>query len=105
LAHRPAVAVARIGLAAPPAIEAGAVVEAQTTESPAISAGALARLAVHRFSELPPSPTPPPVPPALEPVPAPNTVAEGGTRDQISILACICKRLPKSPNPDPRLTW
>jgi hypothetical protein len=46
--------------------------------------------------------TAPPPPP---PPPAPNIITQQGTRDDISVLAFICKRLPKSPNPDPSLTW
>jgi hypothetical protein len=48
----------------------------------------------------PPAPPPPPPPP-----PAPDTSTQQGTRDDISILAFICKPFPKSPNPDPSLTW
>jgi hypothetical protein len=53
-----------------------------------------------------PSPTPapripgrlPPPTPAPAPAPAPPT-------DEVTILAFICKRLPRCPNPDPALTW
>lgn len=44
----------------------------------------------------PPPPTPPPVP---APAPAPARA------DEISILAFICKRLPKAPDPAPTLNW
>ena len=40
---------------------------------------------------------PPPAPPAPPPASAPPNV--------ITILAFICKRLPKCPDPDPSLTW
>jgi len=46
------------------------------------------------------APPPPPPPPT-----ASNIITQQGTRDDISILAFICKRFPKSPNPDPSLTW
>jgi hypothetical protein len=36
--------------------------------------------------------------PAPSPQPSPETT-------QVSILAFICKRLPKCPNPDPALNW
>src|SRR5438876_1313750 len=45
---------------------------------------------------------PPPSPP---PPTASNIITQQGTRDDISILAFICKPFPKSPNPDPSLTW
>jgi hypothetical protein len=47
-------------------------------------------------------PTPPPPPP---PPPAPNITTQQGTREEVSILALICKWLPKCPNPDPGLKW
>jgi hypothetical protein len=49
----------------------------------------------------PVAPTPPTAPPA--PAPAPPPVASPGT--DISILAFICRPLPKTPNPDPALSW
>jgi hypothetical protein len=49
--------------------------------------------------KLPPPPPPPPPPPT------PNITTQQGTRGEISILAFICKWLPKSPNPDPGLKW
>jgi hypothetical protein len=46
-----------------------------------------------------PSPTPTPAPaPAPAPPPASPT-------DEVTILAFICKRLPRCPDPDPALTW
>jgi hypothetical protein len=45
-----------------------------------------------------PSPTPPPQP---SPTPPPSPEPEQG----VSILAFVCKRLPRCPNPDPALTW
>ena len=48
------------------------------------------------------APVPPP-PPTPEPPPPPEP--EPDPRKDISILAFICKQLPKSPNPDPSLTW
>jgi hypothetical protein len=49
-----------------------------------------------------PRPLPPPPTPRL---PSSQTITQQGSRDDISVLAFICKRLPKSPNPDPTLTW
>jgi hypothetical protein len=39
------------------------------------------------------------------PPPAPETSIQQDTRDDIFVLAFICKRSPKSPSPDPSLTW
>ena len=44
-------------------------------------------------------PPPPPSPPP------PNITTQQGTRDEVSVLAFICKWLPKSPNPDSTLKW
>jgi hypothetical protein len=50
-----------------------------------------------------PSPTPRPAPaPAPAPVPAPPPAQP---TDEVTILAFICKRLPRCPDPDPALTW
>ena len=68
----------------------------------------LNRLNANAFTALPAMNvilTAPPRPPPAPPTPAPNIITQQGTRDDISILAFICKRLPKSPNPDPALTW
>src|SRR5205807_1384228 len=46
-----------------------------------------------------------PIPTTPPPTPTPSTVTLQGTRDDITILALICKRIPKSPDPDPALTW
>lgn len=52
--------------------------------------------------ETAPTPAPPPTPePTTTPPPEPGP----DPKKDISILAFICKRLPKSPNPDPALTW
>lgn len=48
----------------------------------------------------PPVRLPPPPPP-----PPPNMTTQQGTRDEVSVLAFICKWLPKSPNPDSTLKW
>jgi len=40
--------------------------------------------------------------PAQQPTAAPSSPAQS---DEVSILAFICKPLPKCPNPDPTLTW
>ena len=47
-----------------------------------------------------PRPTPLPSPP---PVPAPPQVET--PHDEVAILAFICRRVPKCPDPDPSLTW
>jgi hypothetical protein len=65
----------------------------------------LARLSANAFTTLRAEPAPQPQPPPPQPPPAtPNTTIQG-SRDEISILAFICKRIPRSPNPDPTLTW
>jgi len=46
-------------------------------------------------------PTPPPA--TQPPTPPPSQTQSSGA--QISVLAFICKRLPKCPNPDPSLAW
>ena len=65
----------------------------------------LSRLRGNAFQTLPMATatafTPPPSPPSS----SPGTTTQQGTRDEVSILAFICKRIPKSPNPDPTLTW
>jgi hypothetical protein len=43
-----------------------------------------------------PAPTPPPTP---TPEPAPSREGE------VTVLAFICKRTPRSPDPDPTLSW
>jgi hypothetical protein len=63
-----------------------------------VNTNAFTALSATRLIPTPPRPPPPPTP-------RPNTTTQQGTRDYISILAFICKRLPKSPNPDPSLTW
>ena len=73
------------------------------TPRPASSA-VLLRLRGNAFQTLPiatagPGASPP------SPSSSTNTTTQQGTRDEVSILAFICKRLPKSPNPDPTLTW
>ena len=76
------------------------------TPAPVAARPMLYRLNTSAFRALPmtnvilTAPPPPPPPP-----PAPNIITQQGTRDDISILAFICKRFPKSPNPDPSLTW
>lgn len=54
-----------------------------------VSGGGI-RLPPETFGDSPPSPPPPPLTPA---------------RDEISILAFICKRLPKAPDPADGLNW
>jgi len=51
--------------------------------------------ALEQIPERRPIPTPRPAP---APAPAPPT-------DEVTILAFICKRLPRCPDPDPALTW
>jgi hypothetical protein len=57
------------------------------------------------FTALPQRPPGAPTPPVAPPTPAPAAppVASPGT--DISILAFICRPLPKTPNPDPALSW
>jgi hypothetical protein len=62
---------------------------------------AIARLNASTFKTMPylmPHPQPPPGP-TIPPTPPP------AIHRDISILALICKRLPKCPDPDPALTW
>ena len=52
----------------------------------------------------PPHPVVPPPPPSPTTTPSPPAPLPDPRRD-ISILAFICRRLPKTPNPDPNLVW
>jgi hypothetical protein len=56
---------------------------------------------------VPPAPAPTPPAPAPAPTtPAPTTPAPApAPDDQVSVLAFICRPLPKVPNPDPALHW
>jgi hypothetical protein len=47
-----------------------------------------------------PTPSPPPAPPPPEPAQPPPE-----PDDDIYVLGFICKRVAKSPDPDPALTW
>jgi hypothetical protein len=49
-----------------------------------------------------PSPKQPPAPPEPAQPPAPP---QAPPTDEVTILAFICKRLPRCPDPDPALTW
>jgi len=56
----------------------------------------------------PPQPAPQPQPqpaPQPQPQPQPQPAPVAHSDDQISILAFICRPLPKLPNPDPALPW
>ena len=55
----------------------------------------------------PPHPSAPAPAPAPAPIPAPPSTpaATDPADDRISILAFICQPLPKTPDPDPALTW
>jgi hypothetical protein len=86
---RPAVAM-RPATAPPPAAQ---LVTAQK---------ATVRLQQATFVGLPPATTRPPAPGPGTPTPPPPTVAP---TPEVSILAFVCKRLPRSPDPDPGLSW
>jgi hypothetical protein len=61
-------------------------------------------LKTHTFRALDPLPSPRPLPmPVPEPSPAPQP--EATPTDEVTILAFICKRLSRCPDPDPALTW
>lgn len=60
--------------------------------NPAVLAAANVHLRPEVFGTATPAPPPPPPPPPPE-------------RDEISILAFICKRLPRVPDPAPDLSW
>jgi virginiamycin B lyase len=47
----------------------------------------------------------PVIPPPPPPVPMPPPQPEPQVSTDVSILCFICKRLPKCPNPDPKLKW
>ena len=57
------------------------------------------------FTALPQRPPAPPMPPTAPPVPAPSAPPVVAPGNDISILAFICRPLPKTPNPDPTLSW
>lgn len=104
--------VARMLQTARPALERVAMAAARTTNTSAAQPATVARMAQLVRTDLfvgrrlpvgtpiipqpVPQPAPPstPVPPKVE---APN--------DEIAILAFICRRTPKCPDPDPSLTW
>jgi hypothetical protein len=44
-------------------------------------------------------------PPHTTPPASDTPPSDTGTRDQVSVLAMICRRLPRSPDPDPALRW
>ncbi len=44
-------------------------------------------------------------PPPAKPEPQPELVIERYGFDGVIVLAFVCKRVPRSPNPDPSLTW
>jgi hypothetical protein len=46
-----------------------------------------------------------PVQPESEPTPPPTPEPEPTPNEDVTILAFICKRVPKCPDPDPALTW
>ena len=50
------------------------------------------------------SPAPPKAPPPPEPAPA-DVVEERYSFDGVTVLAWVCKRVPRCPDPDPALTW
>jgi hypothetical protein len=57
------------------------------------------------FHSMPQPSAPPSPPPQAAPVPTPPPVAVTDPKKDISILAFICRPLPKTPNPDPDLIW
>ena len=57
------------------------------------------------FTALPQRPPVAPTPPSAPPAPAPTTPPAASSGNDISILAFICRGLPKTPNPDPALSW
>ena len=50
------------------------------------------------------SPAPPKAPPPPEPAPA-DVVEERYSFDGVTVLAWVCKRVPRCPDPDPALSW
>jgi hypothetical protein len=93
--HRPPLAMVATGLAGvtrPPAT------------TPDVRRAAFNRLAAADFrvstTVMTAPPPPQSAPPASDPAPS-----DMGSRDQVSVLAMICRRLPKSPDPDPGLNW
>jgi len=57
------------------------------------------------FTALPQRPPVTPMPPAAPPAPAPTAPPAAAPGNDISILAFICRALPRTPNPDPALSW
>lgn len=113
----PAMPRATATIAAPPPRVAPKVGRVATRPAPALHRAVVppprartkqvivARLGTNVFRPIkiaPPVKLPPPPPP---PPPPPNMTTQQGTRDEVSVLAFICKWLPKSPNPDSTLKW
>ena len=84
---------------------AGPVRQAVPAGRPANPAMIRRRFGNATFTALPQRPPVAPMPPTAPPAPAPTTPPAVSPGNDISILAFICRGLPKTPNPDPTLTW
>ena len=88
------------GAAAAPALAAApATPLTMTMRSSDIRRAAFTRLTAGEFRVAADAATPPATP---QPTPSPT---DPPTRDRISVLAMICRGLPKCPDPDPTLNW
>jgi hypothetical protein len=74
---------------------------ARTATLSPLHAAATVRLVRPMASEIPPQPPPGPASSPSPPTPAPALEP----KKDISLFAFICRRLPKTPNPDPTLNW
>jgi len=107
---------ARMRLAAVPALQfrsaqAAAVVEPQPPRAVAANVAfgnvKFRRVATEAtlFPHTIPAATPGPVTPVTPASPPPPPPPQADARKDISVLAFVCKRLPKTPDPDPNLSW
>jgi hypothetical protein len=87
----------------PPSQGAGPVRQAVPVRQAANPAMIRRRFGNATFTALPQRPPVAPMPPVAPPAPAAPPAAAPG--NDISILAFICRALPKTPNPDPALSW
>jgi hypothetical protein len=65
----------------------------------------MSRLGAFSFAALPQRRTPAPATSTAPATPSSPPVSAAGANGSVSILAFICKSLPKCPNPDPSLNW
>jgi hypothetical protein len=92
----------RMAPMAQPAMAMRATTGPAPTAQPMATQKATVRLQQATFVQLPPATTRPPAPGPGTPPPPPSTAQP---TPEVSILAFVCKRVPRSPDPDPGLSW